>query len=102
MVPTLELVSIEEATIKTNPSKRARILEEYVGYIGQLTAGQAGKLQPSEGETPTAVRRRVGAAAKLAGKDLVIRRAGDDVYFWEREGARRRRGRPLKVRVGEP
>ena len=65
-MPTFELVSIEEATIKTNPSKRARVLEEYIGYIGQLTAGQAGKLQPSEGETSTAVRRRVGAAAKVS------------------------------------
>ena len=98
-MPTFELVPIEDATKKTNPSKRARVLEEYVGYIGQLTGGQAGKLQPCEGETPTAVKRRVGAAAKLAGKDLVIRRAGNDVYFWEREGAKRRRGRPRKVRV---
>ena len=93
-MPTFELVSIQEATIKTNPSKRAKILEEYVGYIGQLTAGQAGKLQPSEGETTASVRRRIGAAAKLAGKNLVIRRVGSEVYFWEREGARRRRGRP--------
>ena len=36
-------------------------------------------------------------AAKLADKKLVIKRAGDDVYFWEREGARRRRGRLRKT-----
>ena len=99
---TFELVTIEEAAIRTNPSKRANILKEYVGYIGQLTIGQAGKLQPSEGETPTAIRRRIGAAAKLVGKDLVIRRAGDDVYFWEREGARRRLGRPRRGHPGVP
>jgi len=96
-MPTFELVSIQEASMKAKPGKRARILEEYIGYIGQLTAGQAGKLQPSEGETVTAVRRRIGAAAKLADKNLVIRRAGADVYFWEREGVRRRRGRPRRT-----
>ena len=80
-MPTFELVAIEEAAIKTKPSKRVRILEEYIGFISQLEPGQAGKLQPSEGETPGAIRRRIGAAAKLVGRNLVIRRAGDDVYF---------------------
>ena len=98
-MPTFELVSIERATIKTNPSKRAKILEEYVGYVEQLKSGQAGKLQPCEGESVNAVRRRIGAAAKLAGKDLVIRRVGCEVYFWKREGERKRRGRPRKARV---
>ena len=99
-MPTFELVSVEVATMKTAPGKRAQIIEEYLGYLEQLAEGQAGKLQLSEGEMPTAVRRRIGAAAKLAGNDLVIRRTGDDVYFWEREGTKRRRGRPRKARVG--
>ena len=98
-MPTFEIVPVEQATVKTSPSKRARILEEYAGYVKQLTTGQAGKLRPCEGETPTAIRRRIGAAAKLAGKDLVIRRAGTDVYFWERVEDGRRRGRPRKARV---
>ena len=97
-MPTFEMVTVEEAAMKTTPGKRANILAEYIGYIAQLESGQAGKLQPSEGESVTALRRRIGAAAKLAGKDLVIRRAGDSVYFWEREGDGRRRGRPWKVR----
>ena len=100
-MPTFELVTVEEVAMKTTPGKRAKILEEYLGYVEQLKSGQAGKLQPSEGETTTAVRRRIGAAAKLVGKDLVIKRVGDDVYFWEPEGARRRRGRPRKVRSDE-
>ena len=78
-MPTFELVPIEQTTIKSNPSRRAWILEEYVGYISQLEPGKAGMLQPSEGKSVAAVRRRVGAAAKLASKDLVIRRAGDEV-----------------------
>ena len=93
-MPTFEIVSVEVATMRTVPGKRTKILEEYVGYVRQLTAGQAGKLRPCEGETPTAIRRRIGAAAKLAGKALVIRRVGCEVYFWEWEGDGRRRGRP--------
>jgi hypothetical protein len=38
-----------------------------------------GKLQPSEMEAVAAVRRLLGAAVRLAGKDFVIRRAGDGV-----------------------
>ena len=56
-------------------------------YIGQLEAGQAGKLIPDEGETTAAIRRRLGAAAELLGKSLVVNRLGDVVYFWaEGEG----------------
>ena len=80
---TFELVTVEEAIMRATPGKRAKVLEEYLGYIRQLTSGQAGKLQPGEGESVTAVRRRIGAAAKLAGKDLVVRRSGAEVYFWE-------------------
>ena len=103
-MPTFELVSVEEATIKTTTSKRAEIINEYLGYLDQLTEGQAGKLHLSEGETAIAVRRRLGAAAKLAGKELVIKRAGDEVYFWVGEKPRRRhgrRGRPQKAAGSE-
>ena len=66
--------------------------------------GQAGKFQSSEGESALAMRRRLNAAAKLTGKDLVIKRAGEEVYFWEeskKSGGRRRRGRPRKQPASE-
>lgn len=73
---------------------------EYVGYINQLQGGQAGKLVPGVGESGAAVRRRLGAAAKAAGKALVIKRQADAVYFWPqasgKTGTGRRRGRPRK------
>ena len=50
-MPTFELVSIVEATLKTATGKRAQIAKEYVGYIEQLREGHAGRLQASEGET---------------------------------------------------
>ena len=100
-MPKFEVTTVEEATTKTARDKRARITNEYLGFIEQLAEGQAGKLTPSEGETVGAVRRRIGAAAKLAEEALEIRRIGDEVYFWIREGIGRGRGRPRKARVGE-
>ena len=51
-------------------------------------------LEPGEGETPQAIRRRLNTAAETLGKRLDIRRSGRTVYFWASEG--RRRGRPRK------
>ena len=93
-MPTFERIPLGEAKTKTASGKRAHIIAEYVAYIDQLAGGEAGKLQPSEGESVGAVRRRLGAAARQAGKDLTIKRKGDEVYFWVE--ARRRRGRPRK------
>ncbi len=81
-MPKFELVSIEQAMMKSTTGKRAEVIREYLGYIQQLKEGQAGTLQPAEGEKVTAVRRRLGIAAKAAGKELAIRRLGDEIYFW--------------------
>lgn len=99
-MPKFEVVSMDEAMLKTASSRRSKILLEYMNYIQQLKEGQAGKLAASQDESATAVRRRLGAAAKLAGKDLTIKRNGDDVYFWvhSREtNSPRGRGRPRKI-----
>ena len=47
----------------------------------------------------TTVRRRLGAAAKLAETKLVIKRVGEEVYFWVAEEAPKRRAsrRPRKA-----
>ena len=95
-MPTFDLVSLGEATTKSATGKRAQVLQEYGGYIDQLKPGQAGTLRATEGETLGAVRRRLGAAAKLEGKSLVIKRTGDEVIFWLGKPTRRR-GRPRKV-----
>ena len=89
-----ELVDMEEAAPKKTVRPGAAITAEYAGYIAQVSKGQAGKLTPAEGETRAAVRRRLGIAAKASRTDLVIKRAGDTVYFWV---TGRRRGRRPKV-----
>ena len=102
-MPRFDLIPLGEAMLKSATGKRAQITQEYLGYIEQLKEGQAGRLQVAEGETIGAIRRRLGTAAKLAGKNLTIKRVGNEVYFWVEEEAapRRRRGRPRKnPRVG--
>ena len=75
------------------------MMRQYMDYIGQVETGQAGKLILDEGETTAAIRRRLGAAAELLGKSLVVNRLGDVVYFWEESSgsAPRRRGRRRKT-----
>jgi len=90
-MPTFYQVPLQEAMLKTATGKTAQITKEYLGYIEQLTEGQAGRLQPGEGETVATVRRRLGVAAKLSGKDITIKRQGNDVYFWVQANPRLRR-----------
>ena len=95
-MPHFETLPLEEALMRSATGRRAEITKEYLNYIEQLREGQAGKLTVTDGETYPTVRRRLGAAAKLAGKDIVVRRAGDDLYFWaqpQEQPRPRRRGR---------
>ena len=66
-----------------------------MGYIQILAPGQAGKLEPGDGETTQAIRRRLTAAAEALGKELQVRRTANAVYFWAPEA--RRCGRPRRV-----
>ena len=99
-MPTLEVVSLQDAQLELSlTGKRGVMMRQYMDYIGQLETGQAGKLIPDEGETTAAIRRRLGAAAQLLGKNLVVNRQGDVVFFWEESSGStpRRRGRRKKT-----
>ena len=91
-MPQFIKASLEEAKRVTGSTKRQKILAEYTDSIGRLSKGEAGKAVPSDGETLSTVRRRLGDAARLSGTDVEIRRTDDGVYYWLKE--RRRRGRP--------
>ena len=95
-MPTFEFLSTRDAHLElTLRGKRGAVMREYMGYIEQVEAGHAGKLTAVEGETTAAIRRRLGAAAELLERSLVVTRDGVVVYFWEGEdeGPRRRGGR---------
>ena len=93
-MPRFDRVPLGEAKMKTASGKRAQIVAEYVSYIEQLGAGEAGRLQAAEGETLATLRRRLGAAARQLERNLMIRLTGDGIYFWAKETRRRGRGRP--------
>ena len=93
-MPTLELVSLQDAQLELSLSgKSGATMHQYVDYISQLEPGRAGKLTPDAGETTASVRRRLGAAAQLLGKNLIVKRQGDVIFFWEGDG-----GPPLRRR----
>ena len=96
-MPKFELLPLSAAQAQSATGKRAQVNQEYLTYIEQLKAGEAGSLEAlGEGETLTAIRRRLTSAAKLAGKQLVVRRTPERVYFWlakGNDGRRRGRGR---------
>ena len=100
-MPAFETIPLQQAMLKTATGRRAQLAQEYLQYIQQLAEGQAGKLQAREDEKITTVRRRLGDAARLAGKNLVIKRTGEDLYFWVEptgeERPRRRGRRPRRV-----
>ncbi len=100
-MPIFDQMPLQEAMLKTATGKTAQITKEYLGYIEQLTEGQAGRLQPGEDESMAAVRRRLGIAAKLSGKDITIKRQGDEVYFWVQQEPRPRRQRRESQSVPE-
>ncbi len=96
-MPQFINLSVEEAQAKSATGKRAELLNEYMGYLSRLQPNGAGSLRVGPGETTQAVRRRLGAAARVMGIRLTIRRTADTIYFWTTEGnGRRRRGRPRK------
>ena len=89
-MPTFTVMSQEDADLYSATGKRAQITREYIGYINELGAGQAGVLELDEGETVTTVKRRLNTAAKAARKNISVDRvANNTIYF-----SVKRRGRP--------
>ena len=91
-MPQFTTTSVEEAQRITGGGKRRKDLAAYIESVNRLSPGVAGRVVPSEGETLSTVRRRLGDAARSSGRGLEIRRTDDAIYFWLRE--RVRRGRP--------
>ena len=93
-MPTFDILPLNEARANSATGQRAALLQEYMGYIQRVAPGQARKLEPGEGETTQAVRRRLATAAEALGQELQLRRTANAVYFWTSETSHR--GRPRK------
>lgn len=81
-MPEFTQVPVDEAVRKARHADASDVIAEYMDYIANLPAGQAGCLRPGEGEDIRLVRMRLGAAARKAQQKIIIRRSGDEVYFW--------------------
>jgi hypothetical protein len=95
-MPDFEVVPLDEARLKTLSGRQGQIVKQYSQYIEQLEGGQAGKLHAASNEKLTTIRRRLVTTARLLGKELIIKRTGDELYFWiktpeEEEAPQRRR-----------
>jgi hypothetical protein len=100
-MPDFEIVSLQDAKLKTLSGRQRTYINEYAGYIQQLSPGEAGKLHVCENEKPTTIRRRLTVTTQMLGINLTIKRSGADIYFWTaeleeaqpkpRRGGRRRR-----------
>ena len=84
-MPEFTTVPVQEAQIRTIPGRQGKFINEYADYIQQLPQGQAGRLTIGAGEKQTTIRRRLSVAAKALHIPLLIKRSGNDLYFW-REG----------------
>jgi hypothetical protein len=85
-MPEFTTVSVQEAQVRTIPGRQGRFINEYADYIQQVPAGQAGRLRIGETENSLTIRRRLITAAKTMNIPLIIKRSGNDLYFWREDG----------------
>src|SRR5918992_3035201 len=85
-MPEFTTISVQEAQIRTIPGRQGTFINEYADYIQQVPQGQAGKLRIREDEKHTTVRRHLVKAAQAMNSTLIIKRSGNDIYFWRGEG----------------
>jgi hypothetical protein len=86
-MPEFTTVSVTEAQMRTIPGRQGTFINEYADYIQQVPQGQAGKLRIGEQEKHTTVRRRLLVTAKALGIPFIIKRSGNDLYFWREDRA---------------
>src|ERR687896_266177 len=103
-MPEFTTISVQEAQLRTIPGRQGKFINEYADYIQQLSSGQAGKISIGEDEKHTVIRRRLATTAKTMNVPLIIKRSGNDLYFWREDGGAEqpqpRRGR--RPRNGRP
>jgi hypothetical protein len=104
-MPEFTTVSVQEAQLRTIPGRQGKFINEYADYIQEVVLGEAGKLHAAENENPLTIRRRLISAAKALGINIMIKRSGNELYFWREDGGeeqpRRRRRYTRRARPGE-
>jgi hypothetical protein len=86
IMPEFTTVALKEAKVQTTSGRQSRYLHEYIDYITNLPKGQAGRLRIEESENTLTVRSRLVSAANALNISLIIKRSGNDIYFWREDG----------------
>jgi hypothetical protein len=81
-MPDFAIVSLQDAKLKTLSGRQRTYINEYAGYIQQLSPGEAGMLHVEGDEKLTTITRRLTVTAQMLGITLTIKRSGEDIYFW--------------------
>jgi hypothetical protein len=89
-MPEFTTVSVQEAQLRTIPGRQGKFINEYADYIQQLPQGQAGRFTVGESEKYLTVRRRLVTTAKTLGMNLIVKRSGNELYFWQENGTEER------------
>jgi hypothetical protein len=101
-MPEFTTVSVQEAKLRTIPGRQGRFVNEYIDYIQQVPTGQAGKLRIGEEEKHLTIRRRLVTAAQAMNIPLVVKRSGNDLYFWREDGGEDVRSKRRYTRRARP
>jgi hypothetical protein len=99
-MPEFTTVSVQEAKVRAIPGRQGQFINEYAQYIQQLPAGQAGRLRIGQSEKHTTIRRRLISAANALGIHIIIKRSGNDLYFWRENGGAEPRTKHRYTRRG--
>ncbi|HEX2243919.1 MAG TPA: hypothetical protein VHK27_11850, partial [Gammaproteobacteria bacterium] len=85
-MPEFTTVSVQEAQLRTIPGRQGKYVSESADYLLKLPHGQAGKLTIGESEKHTTIRRRLTVAANALDIHIIIKRSGNELYFWRENG----------------
>lgn len=80
-MPEFRKLSAEQLKSMRGPAtgERARIREEYKGYLKGLKGGEGGELKLAEHEKKITIKNRLKRAAEDLGVNLAFRRSGPEI-----------------------
>jgi hypothetical protein len=81
-MPEFRMLTVEDAQRQMESTVPGSAGGQYRDYLDQLVPGRAGCLMVAPEEKVGIVRTRLSAAARSAGKQIIIRRAGQLIFFW--------------------
>lgn len=80
-MPNFKKLSAEDlsTTHSTISGERARVRDEYCGYLRGLKPGEGGELQLADNEKKITVKNRIKRAATELSLDIEFKRSGEDL-----------------------